>query len=177
MSDWVVFIAVERTKKDESEVLYLMACWQVVDSINDDIHIFTEIGFWTRLAGFVLAILSIFMIIATATYYTITNKIWKPSLKSHVLRFVQFTQVCKQTCTFLFSSLYGSVRLSQTWFLQYLAGCRCLYCCKFDHFSTSICNGQILQGVYWWRWAENTEMWSAAHIMWLRMCTRLPQIS
>ncbi|GMH41095.1 hypothetical protein BSKO_09005 [Bryopsis sp. KO-2023] len=66
---------------------------EVVESINDDIDIFRWVNIMVRYAGFILAFFSFIMILFTATYYTLFNKTWKPSTKSHILRLVSFTQV------------------------------------------------------------------------------------
>lgn len=89
---------------------------EVVDSINDDIDIFRWVNKWVRYAGFILAFISFIMIIFTATYYTLFNKTWKPSTKSHIFRLVSFAQVVGAFvvgCVVIFLQAYATNKFCQ----------------------------------------------------------------
>lgn len=89
---------------------------EVVESINEDIDIFRWVSKLVHYAGFILAFISLIMIIFTATYYTICNKTWKPSTKSHILRLISFTQVVGGFlvgCAVIFLQAYATNKFCQ----------------------------------------------------------------
>lgn len=66
---------------------------EVVKQIKDDISILEDMARWTRYAGWILAGLSVFLIVLTALYYTVRGKPWKPSRSSYALHLVTFVRV------------------------------------------------------------------------------------
>ncbi|CAD7700962.1 unnamed protein product [Ostreobium quekettii] len=53
----------------------------VLEDIEDDVSKMSKVALWADYMGFVLAAISVLIILGTATYYTVKNKTWKPSKK------------------------------------------------------------------------------------------------
>lgn len=66
---------------------------EVVTDIKDDISFLEDMAKWTRYAGWILAGVSVLLIVLTALYYTISGKVWKPSKYSYAFQGITLLRV------------------------------------------------------------------------------------
>lgn len=66
---------------------------KVLASVKHDLRFLEDMAQWTRYAGWILAGISVLLIIFTAARYTFKNKAWKPSKISYTMHFITFLKV------------------------------------------------------------------------------------
>lgn len=66
---------------------------KVMRRVAKDIDRFATIAFWVRLAGFIMSLVTIFIILAKATYYTAYHIQWKPGTVGLAIRVIEGLRV------------------------------------------------------------------------------------